>query len=81
MLLLPTSPTPAFRRGEKLYDPIAMYLSDIYTVSANLSGNPAISIPAGLSADGLPVGVQLQADHFNEDILLRGAAFLERAMA
>ncbi len=81
LLLLPTSPTPAFRRGEKTADPIAMYLSDIYTVSANLSGNPAISIPAGLSADGLPVGVQLQADHFCEDILLRGAAFIEQALA
>lgn len=81
LLLMPTSPTPAFRRGEKTADPIAMYLSDIYTVSANLSGNPAISIPAGTTAEGLPVGVQLQADHFGEDLLLRGAAFLERAFA
>ncbi len=80
LLLLPTSPTPAFRRGEKTADPIAMYLSDMYTVSANLSGNPAISIPAGLSAEGLPIGVQLQADHFGEDLLLRGAAWLEKAL-
>lgn len=80
-LLLPTSPTPAFKRGERIDDPIAMYLSDLYTVSANLAGNPAISIPAGRSQDGLPVGVQLQADFFRDDLLLRGAAFLEQKLA
>lgn len=76
VLLLPTSPTPAFKRGERVDDPIAMYLSDIYTVSANLAGNPAITIPAGLSHEGLPIGVQLQANHFDEATLLRFAAFL-----
>lgn len=80
-LLLPTSPTPAFKRGEKVADPIAMYLSDMYTVSANLAGNPAISIPAGQSQEGLPLGVQLQADFFREDLLLRGAAFLEQKLS
>lgn len=76
VLLLPTSPTPAFKRGERVDDPIAMYLSDIYTVSANLAGNPAITIPAGLSQEGLPIGVQLQANHFDEANLLRFASFL-----
>lgn len=80
VLLLPTSPTPAFKRGERVDDPIAMYLSDIYTVSANLAGNPAITIPAGLSQEGLPIGVQLQANHFDEANLLRFASFLSTSI-
>lgn len=77
LIMLPTSPTPAFRLGEKLDDPIAMYLSDIFTTPANIAGLPAISIPGGLSPDGLPIGVQLIAGAGEEAKLMRGAAGLE----
>jgi aspartyl-tRNA(Asn)/glutamyl-tRNA(Gln) amidotransferase subunit A len=70
-LLSPVSPTPAFRIGEKVSDPLAMYLSDIYTVTANLAGIPAISVPCGFTRDGLPVGLQLFARQFEESTLLR----------
>jgi aspartyl-tRNA(Asn)/glutamyl-tRNA(Gln) amidotransferase subunit A len=73
MILGPTTPTPAFKIGEHSQDPLAMYLADIYTVSANLAGIPGISIPCGFSNAGLPIGLQLQAAAFNEDILLRTA--------
>ena len=69
-LFLPTSPTPAFRLGEKADDPISMYLSDIFTVSANLGNIPAISLPLGKSSDGFPIGMQLQAGNFEENKLL-----------
>ncbi len=72
-LLAPVSPTPAFRIGEKVEDPLAMYLSDIYTVTANLSGVPALSLPCGFTPDGLPVGLQVMADHFEESAILRFA--------
>jgi aspartyl-tRNA(Asn)/glutamyl-tRNA(Gln) amidotransferase subunit A len=78
LLLLPTAPGPAFRFGERTDDPVSMYLSDIFTTPANLSGLPAISIPAGLTADGLPVGIQLVAREGGEDLLLRGARGLEK---
>ena len=65
----PTNPTPAFKLGEKSKNPLAMYLSDIFTVPANIAGIPAISIPAGLNKDGLPLDLHLQAPHFREDIL------------
>jgi aspartyl-tRNA(Asn)/glutamyl-tRNA(Gln) amidotransferase subunit A len=82
MILTPTTPTPAFRLGEKLNDPIAMYLSDIFTAGANLAGNPAISVPAGTDPEtGLPVGVQFIARHFDEAGMFRVAAWAERAMA
>ena len=71
VLLGPTSPTAAFKLGEKTSDPLSMYLSDIYTITANLAGVPGVSVPCGLS-DGLPVGVQLLAPHFGEAALLRG---------
>jgi len=77
LLLLPTSPTVAFRRGEKLDDPLAMYLSDIFTVAASLGGHPAISIPARRQSTGLPVGVQLLARRFDEPTLFRAALVLE----
>jgi aspartyl-tRNA(Asn)/glutamyl-tRNA(Gln) amidotransferase subunit A len=77
LILLPTTPTPAFGIGEKVDDPIAMYLSDIFTTPANIAGLPAVSIPAGLSGDGLPVGLQLIAGAGKEEALMRGARFLE----
>jgi aspartyl-tRNA(Asn)/glutamyl-tRNA(Gln) amidotransferase subunit A len=69
-LFSPVSPTPAFRLGEKISDPISMYLSDIYTVTANLAGIPAISIPCGFTQSGLPVGLQIMANQFQESVLL-----------
>ena len=71
VILTPTAPTVAFKVGEKMSDPLSMYLSDIYTIPANLAGIPAISIPCGFSTSGLPIGLQLQAKAFNEEILLR----------
>lgn len=70
VLLTPTSPTTAFKIGERSDDPLAMYLSDIYTVSANLAGVPAISVPCGLSGNGLPIGVQLIGNFWGEGTLL-----------
>ncbi|HET9724870.1 MAG TPA: Asp-tRNA(Asn)/Glu-tRNA(Gln) amidotransferase subunit GatA [Actinomycetota bacterium] len=80
VLVSPTSPTTAFRIGERADDPLAMYLSDVFTIPANLSGMPAISIPSGLDEAGLPVGVQLTAPILGEAILLRAADALERAI-
>ncbi|MCS6817558.1 MAG: Asp-tRNA(Asn)/Glu-tRNA(Gln) amidotransferase subunit GatA [Blastocatellia bacterium] len=79
LIIGPTSPTVAFRLGEKTEDPLAMYLSDIYTIMANLAGIPAISIPIGLSREGLPIGLQLHARHFEEEMLLRAAHAYEQA--
>ncbi|MBA4031011.1 MAG: Asp-tRNA(Asn)/Glu-tRNA(Gln) amidotransferase GatCAB subunit A [Planctomyces sp.] len=73
----PVTPTPAFKLGELVDDPLAMYLSDIYTIAANLAGIPAISVPAGWTASGLPVGLQLQSPVFTEAKLLRAARMLE----
>lgn len=78
VILTPTSPTVAFRIGEKTQDPLAMYLSDIFTITCNLAGLPGISIPAGKNAQGLPIGIQLLANHFQESILLRAAHGLEK---
>ncbi len=75
----PTSPTVAFRIGEKTNDPLAMYLSDIYTITANLASLPGISIPCGLSMDKLPIGLQLQGRRFEEGTLLRVAHQFEEA--
>lgn len=69
-IMMPTSPTTAFRIGEKIDDPLAMYLSDIYTVTANLVGIPAISIPCGLSRENLPIGLQILGNYWSEDLLL-----------
>lgn len=74
----PTNPTPAFRIGEMVDDPLKMYLSDICTISANLAGIPGISIPAGFSSNGLPIGLQLQAGPFEEEKLLQAARMFER---
>jgi aspartyl-tRNA(Asn)/glutamyl-tRNA(Gln) amidotransferase subunit A len=73
----PTTPTPAFRLGEKTDDPLQMYLADIFTVSANLAGLPAISLPCGVDADGLPIGCQLTARRWEEDTLLAAGAALQ----
>ncbi len=70
-LLSPVSPTPAFRIGEKISDPLSMYLSDIYTVTANLAGIPSASVPCGFTHGGLPVGLQILANQFQEGLLLR----------
>lgn len=69
-IISPTTPTPAFKLGEKSNNPIAMYLADIFTVHANIAGVPAISVPAGQSADGLPIGIQLMANNFDEAALM-----------
>jgi aspartyl-tRNA(Asn)/glutamyl-tRNA(Gln) amidotransferase subunit A len=76
-ILMPTSPTTAFNIGEKINDPLQMYLSDIYTVSANLAGVPAMSVPCGSDKKGLPIGVQLVGKQFDEATILRIADFLE----
>jgi aspartyl-tRNA(Asn)/glutamyl-tRNA(Gln) amidotransferase subunit A len=73
----PVTPSPAFRIGENSEDPLAMYLSDIYTISANLAGIPGISVPCGFSSGGLPVGLHLQAPAFEEVRLLQAAGMLE----
>ena len=75
----PTSPTAAFKIGEKTDDPLAMYLSDIYTISANLAGIPGISIPCGFTKSGLPIGLQILAAPFSEEKLLRVARMYEAA--
>ena len=75
----PTCPTPAFKLGEKVDDPLAMYLADIYTVTANLAGIPGISIPVGNSKDNLPIGMQVFGKHFDEATILRVAHAYEKA--
>jgi aspartyl-tRNA(Asn)/glutamyl-tRNA(Gln) amidotransferase subunit A len=77
-IVTPTSPTPAFRIGEKTKDPLKMYLSDIYTICANLAGIPAISIPCGFTKAGLPVGLQILAKAFDEETLFRVAYAYEQ---
>jgi aspartyl-tRNA(Asn)/glutamyl-tRNA(Gln) amidotransferase subunit A len=78
ILVSPTSPTTAFRIGERAEDPLAMYLSDIFTIPANLAGVPAITVPCGLDEGGLPVGLQFTAPVLGEQALFRAAAALER---
>jgi aspartyl-tRNA(Asn)/glutamyl-tRNA(Gln) amidotransferase subunit A len=75
----PVSPFPAFKLGEKVDDPTSMYLSDIYTVTGDLAGVPCMSVPAGKTPDGLPVGLQVIANHFNETAMFRIADAFERA--
>jgi aspartyl-tRNA(Asn)/glutamyl-tRNA(Gln) amidotransferase subunit A len=75
----PTAPTAAFKIGEKSADPLAMYLSDIYTISCNLAGLPGMSIPCGLTRGGLPIGLQLLAPPFAEEKMLRAARMFEKA--
>ncbi|MCM8756553.1 MAG: amidase family protein, partial [Candidatus Omnitrophica bacterium] len=76
VILTPTSPTPAFKLGEKSKDPLSMYLSDIYTISVNLAGLCAVSFPCGFSLQGLPIGAQLIGRAFDEETLIKlGSAF------
>jgi aspartyl-tRNA(Asn)/glutamyl-tRNA(Gln) amidotransferase subunit A len=80
-IITPTTPTVAFKLGEKTDDPLAMYLADIYTVTADLAGIPAISIPCGKSKEGLPIGMQILGKHFDEASILRVAHVAEHALA
>ena len=80
-IVTPTTPTVAFKLGEKTDDPLAMYLADIYTVTANLAGVPGISVPCGTSREGLPIGVQVFGKYFDEPTVLRVAHVVEHAMA
>ena len=73
VIITPTTPYPAFKLGEKVEDPLQMYLSDIFTISANLSGIPSISIPCGFTRNGLPIGMQIMAKHFDEESIFRSA--------
>ncbi len=79
LIAAPTTPTPPFRFGEKTNDPIAMYLSDIFTIPSNMAGNASVSIPCGTSSKGMPLGLQLIADVFQEKRMLSVAKAFERA--
>ncbi len=79
LIISPVTPTPAWKRGAHADDPLALYLSDILTISANLAGIPGISVPGGFSSEGLPIGIQLQGPHFREDVLFKAAFNIERA--
>lgn len=79
IIITPTSPTAAFKIGEKTDDPLQMYLSDIFTISVNLAGVPAISIPCGFTSANLPIGLQLIGRHFDEELILRVAYAFEQA--
>ncbi len=79
LLATPVMPTPAFKLGEKIEDPLQMYLSDIYTISVNLAGLPAMALPCGFSGRGLPIGLQLIGRPFQEETILRAARCYEVA--
>jgi aspartyl-tRNA(Asn)/glutamyl-tRNA(Gln) amidotransferase subunit A len=78
-ILTPTAPSAAFGLGEKMDDPVTMYLNDVFTVPASLAGVPAMSVPAGLNAEGLPLGLQIIGKHFDEETVFSVAAAIERA--
>jgi aspartyl-tRNA(Asn)/glutamyl-tRNA(Gln) amidotransferase subunit A len=78
-LLTPTAPSAAFGIGEKLDDPVTMYLNDVFTVPASLAGVPAMSVPAGLDAQGLPLGLQIIGRHFDEETVFAVGGALEKA--
>ncbi len=79
VIITPTTPTPAFKVGEKIDDPLQMYLSDIFTISINLAGVPGISIPCGFTMNNLPVGLQIIGKHFDEGSVLKVAYAYEQA--
>jgi aspartyl-tRNA(Asn)/glutamyl-tRNA(Gln) amidotransferase subunit A len=78
-IVAPVSPFPAFKIGEKIDDPMAMYLSDIYTITGDLAGIPCMSVPCGTTAEGLPVGMQILTKHFDETRMFRLADAFERS--
>jgi aspartyl-tRNA(Asn)/glutamyl-tRNA(Gln) amidotransferase subunit A len=78
LILGPTSPTAAFKLGEMVDDPLAMYMADVYTVACNLAGLPGMSLPCGYTAGGLPIGLQLQGRPFDEETVLRAAYAYEQ---
>jgi aspartyl-tRNA(Asn)/glutamyl-tRNA(Gln) amidotransferase subunit A len=78
-IVAPVSPFPAFKIGEKVDDPLAMYLSDVYTLTGDLSGVPCMSVPCGTSTEGLPTGLQILAKHFDEATMFRVAYQFEQA--
>jgi aspartyl-tRNA(Asn)/glutamyl-tRNA(Gln) amidotransferase subunit A len=80
LLIAPTSPTTAFRIGERSDDPVEMYRSDVCTIPSNLSGDPAISVPARTDDDGLPIGVQLLGPALSEPLLFRAASVIEEGL-
>jgi aspartyl-tRNA(Asn)/glutamyl-tRNA(Gln) amidotransferase subunit A len=79
VIVTPTMPTPAFKLGEKSHDPLQMYLSDIFTISVNLAGVPAIVVPCGISSKKLPIGLQIIGRPFEEEKILRAAYAYEQA--
>jgi aspartyl-tRNA(Asn)/glutamyl-tRNA(Gln) amidotransferase subunit A len=79
VIVTPTAPTTAFKLGEKIQDPLQMYLSDIYTISINLAGLPALSLPCGFDGDGLPIGMQIIGKPFDEATILQVAHAYEQA--
>ena len=79
VIVTPTSPIPPFKLGEKTDDPLAMYLADIYTVTASLAGICGVTVPCGTTSAGLPVGMQILASHFNEGTAFRAARAVEAA--
>lgn len=79
LIVTPTTPTPAFKIGEKISDPLQMYLNDIFTISVNLAGVPAISLPCGFTSSGLPIGLQLIGRDFDEETILRAAYAYEQS--
>jgi aspartyl-tRNA(Asn)/glutamyl-tRNA(Gln) amidotransferase subunit A len=79
VILTPTAPTVAFKIGERIADPLSMYLSDVFTITCNLAGLPGISIPCGKDGQGLPIGLQLMANHFQEGLMLSVAHHFEKA--
>jgi aspartyl-tRNA(Asn)/glutamyl-tRNA(Gln) amidotransferase subunit A len=79
MILAPVAPTPAFKIGENTDDPLSMYLSDVFTLSANLAGIPGLSVPCGFSGEGLPVGLQMMGNYFDEPTILNAAYCFEQA--
>ena len=78
LLLGPTTPTTAFKAGERINDPLAMYLEDIYTVSANIAGLPALNIPCGFDRDNMPIGLQLTGKAFSESLLIQAGYTFEQ---
>ncbi len=80
-MLRPTAPTTAFKLGEKMSDPLQMYLSDIFTISVNLAGLPGMAMPCGYDREGLPIGLQLIGPAFGEETILRAGDAYERSGA